>query len=606
MSTASVASSSIDSNATSRCNHRHHRPVVGEEALLMKPAGASGGSSNEGSREGSMTIDWDKATERHRVQDMIHSKASSTSSSPPFAAAPSSSVTPSLGNSGEIAYGFVSHLDATSNIGGGGGGELGAPAVGPPVNQGRPTKNWRVSKEAASLLACQGNKNKAAKGAEAYSVAHCLEVPSPSSGDARGVSKQTPETVGGKVSALEQRCLTGEGRVDKDLLLSELLVELHRRVKLLVGLQRQKRNQQRRTRVEPLMPLMPRQAAAPAAPASPEEMAEEEGEGDELYGLEALEFFKRIRSLGAYPPPTLCSLLVQLLAAEGMLEEAEEQFADMLKYGMLPSESCATMVIRLRVQRGKLAEAMEVLAMMEGREYQKKFCRPRFRSYQPVICELLRRGEMDGVMQLWKHMEWHSIRPKESFLLDLIEGIAKNHQVSSRDSLAQLADHLLDGMSKTLIYPSAPTVKTLVEGWNAKWTDVSEQGTCTTCGEMLQGTRLTPEDRARMRSSIVRIAAQNGAREVQRLSWFANWFCSLEDPPTAIIDGPNVGFMNQNFKEGGFSLTQVDWLAEHLKSKGERVLITMPWYYCKDDNFPMRADRRESPESGVAWIRNRR
>ncbi|CAM9659616.1 unnamed protein product [Ectocarpus sp. 4 AP-2014] len=237
---------------------------------------------------------------------------------------------------------------------------------------------------------------------------------------------------------------------------------------------------------------------------------------------------------------------------------------------------------------------MEVLAMMEGKEYQQKFCRPRFRSYQPVICELLRRGEMDGVMQLWKHMEWHSIRPKESFLLDLIEGIANNNHASSRDSLTQLADHLLDGMSKTLIYPSAPTVKALVEGWNAKWTDVSEQGTCTTCGEMLQGTRLTPEDRARMRSSIVHIAAQNGAREVQRLSWFANWFCSLEDPPTAIIDGPNVGFMNQNFKEGGFSFTQVDWLAEHLKSKGERVLITMPWYYCKDDNFPMRADRRES------------
>lgn len=63
-------------------------------------------------------------------------------------------------------------------------------------------------------------------------------------------------------------------------------------------------------------------------------------------------------------------------------------------------------------QRGKLAEAMEILAMMEGREYQQNFCRPRFRSYQPVICELLRRGEMDGVMQLWKHMEWHSIRPK--------------------------------------------------------------------------------------------------------------------------------------------------------------------------------------------------
>lgn len=50
--------------------------------------------------------------------------------------------------------------------------------------------------------------------------------------------------------------------------------------------------------------------------------------------------------------------------------------------------------------------------MMEGREYQQKFCRPRFRSYQPVICELLRRGDMDGVMKLWKHMQWQNILPK--------------------------------------------------------------------------------------------------------------------------------------------------------------------------------------------------
>ena len=65
---------------------------------------------------------------------------------------------------------------------------------------------------------------------------------------------------------------------------------------------------------------------------------------------EALEFFKRIQSLGAYPPPTLCSLLVQLLAMEGMLEEADEQFVDLIKNGILPSEACATMMIRLRVQ----------------------------------------------------------------------------------------------------------------------------------------------------------------------------------------------------------------------------------------------------------------
>ena len=43
---------------------------------------------------------------------------------------------------------------------------------------------------------------------------------------------------------------------------------------------------------------------------------------------------------------------------------------------------------------------------------------------------------------------------------------------------------------------------------------MSEQGTCTVCGEKLQGVGLSPADRRRMRSSIVQIAAQNGAAEV--------------------------------------------------------------------------------------------
>lgn len=34
-----------------------------------------------------------------------------------------------------------------------------------------------------------------------------------------------------------------------------------------------------------------------------------------------------------------------------------------------------------------------------------------------------------------------------------------------------------------------------------------------------------------------------------------------------------------------FAARQVDWLAEHLHSKGERVLIIMPWYHCAQDNF---------------------
>lgn len=63
-----------------------------------------------------------------------------------------------------------------------------------------------------------------------------------------------------------------------------------------------------------------------------------------------MEYFNRIRALGRYPPWSLCSLLVELLAAEGLDEEADETFADILAHGVLPTEACATMMIRLRVQ----------------------------------------------------------------------------------------------------------------------------------------------------------------------------------------------------------------------------------------------------------------
>ena len=52
------------------------------------------------------------------------------------------------------------------------------------------------------------------------------------------------------------------------------------------------------------------------------------------------------------------------------------------------------------------------------------------------------------------------------------------------------------------------------QGWGASWTDVSEQGTCMACGQKLEKVGLRGEDRMKVRSSIVQIAARNGAAEV--------------------------------------------------------------------------------------------
>lgn len=50
--------------------------------------------------------------------------------------------------------------------------------------------------------------------------------------------------------------------------------------------------------------------------------------------------------------------------------------------------------------------------MLEGNELSNDNSKLRFRSYQPVIRGLIRKGDMEGVMKLWKHMQWHNVLPK--------------------------------------------------------------------------------------------------------------------------------------------------------------------------------------------------
>lgn len=46
-------------------------------------------------------------------------------------------------------------------------------------------------------------------------------------------------------------------------------------------------------------------------------------------------------------------------------------------------------------------------------------------------------------------------------------------------------------------------------------------------------------------------------RQAQRLGWFSSWLSSLSEKPTAVIDGPNVAYVDQNHETGGFRLQQV-------------------------------------------------
>ncbi|CAM9606373.1 unnamed protein product, partial [Discosporangium mesarthrocarpum] len=294
--------------------------------------------------------------------------------------------------------------------------------------------------------------------------------------------------------------------------------------------------------------------------------------------------YRRVKAAGKtlYPCHLYSHVLnVCIRATDGVeqVADVEEIFQDMVELGVEMPESIYSGIVKMHVRMGKLSKAVEVLSdMLESG------ASPRFRTYEPVLRAMVRQGDKEGTLRLWRNMKWHSVTIKESFLVDLMEDLGIQPDDPSQQSLEErdcdmIADKVMSDMSQVFIYPSEQTVKGLVNGKQGMWARVTEQGRCSACGGKLQELGMSHAERQDMRSALMHVAALNGASQVQELCKFVEWFTSLEEPPTAVIDGPNIGYSNQNCSGGKFSYSQVDEMVMHLQSLGERVMIIMPQIY---------------------------
>jgi Pentacotripeptide-repeat region of PRORP len=86
---------------------------------------------------------------------------------------------------------------------------------------------------------------------------------------------------------------------------------------------------------------------------------------------------------------------------------------------------------------------------------------------------------------------------------------------------------------------------------------ISAAGVCSCCSGQLTRVGLTWLQRGRLRSAVMSMAAGEGAGRALAVADFAKHLRSLPQPPTAVIDGPNVAYFGQNFHGGEFSYLQV-------------------------------------------------
>ena len=79
----------------------------------------------------------------------------------------------------------------------------------------------------------------------------------------------------------------------------------------------------------------------------------------------------------------------------------------------------------------------------------------------------------------------------------------------------------------------------------------------------------------------MKIASATSLYQWQCLLDFSDWL-QLRKPFTYIVDGANVAYTHQNHDEGKFQYQQIEIVVNELKSRGEEVLVLLPYCYTQE------------------------
>ncbi|KAJ6368928.1 hypothetical protein OIU78_001322 [Salix suchowensis] len=270
-------------------------------------------------------------------------------------------------------------------------------------------------------------------------------------------------------------------------------------------------------------------------------------------------------------------------------------FDHMVSNGIKPNEASITAVARLAAAKGDGDYAFDLVKNIGA--YNEL---PRLRTYDPALfcyCENL---DSDKAYEVEEHMG------RMGKLRKVVRCV--------REETAKVIEHWFEVFEGSGVELDAGLVREAVSrnggGWHGlgwigkeKWAvrrgSVNTGGECRCCGEQLVSVDIDDDETERFAESIAGLAME---REVK-----ANFseFQIYKDPGTsnkkreriglekhanyeAIVDGANIGLYQQNFAEGGFSISQLDAVIKDLYNQKwieKDVLYTTPhgsnddWYW---------------------------
>ncbi|CAO2195998.1 unnamed protein product [Urochloa humidicola] len=276
---------------------------------------------------------------------------------------------------------------------------------------------------------------------------------------------------------------------------------------------------------------------------------------------------------------------------------ARRVFSHMLQAGAPPSEATITNLARVTADPANPAsdadEAFQLVATMKD----KHGLAPRLRSYSPVLAAFRRAGDASKAYAVEAHMAASGVSPEEPELAALLD-------VSSTAGDADKVYEYMHKLRQTVDCVGEETAQ-VVEGWftsdkaamagkpewdatqvedaivlhgggchrlgwlgTGPWTvqrvRAGADGQCGGCKCRLACVDIDMEETQRFADSVAALALERETKA--NFSNFQEWLEENKDYE-AIVDGANIALYQQNFAEGGFSLTQLDAVITELRGR---------------------------------------
>lgn len=264
------------------------------------------------------------------------------------------------------------------------------------------------------------------------------------------------------------------------------------------------------------------------------------------------------------------NILLNVLSNAGLSEAFFEVFACFEDTGLKPDTATIVALVKACAANRQTERAYTALKAAEESGMKLKL-----RCYSMVLKAFGENGELERAEEVFQKLLQAGFHPTEEEYYTLIQA---NMTAQRRARVEALLHEMGDCAAVELMEPSIALIQawfcsSAAGDWSVARTTVDGDGVCSCNGGRLRSIEPTAEDLAALVEAMFKLGSSLPAHKKA----FERFDEHLRQhgPWDVVIDGANIGFCNQSWEGGEFSMLQVKSMTKHFVDQGKTVLLVL-------------------------------